>query len=231
MPHETISSSELHRHIDVDQSEPIRMRQLLIWCAKRASASVAIPNNPEVNQKFEKIKEGIVQGLVDKKINTSWYQRGSKEVNSQSKKPNPRNLETAAKKAEQEKQLERLLAEERKLKSLLEKRQARPKLTGPLRITQAEGEAYLTEADKKLLDELTPKHSVAELEHKVKAIKYQAYEQEYQAMAIQNEVELSKPQCDRLFKLWADAFEKDRQTLQRAVEPISLLRLLPPTET
>jgi kinetochore protein Mis13/DSN1 len=40
MPHESVSSDKLYRHIDTELPEPHRARHLLIWCARRAAVPV-----------------------------------------------------------------------------------------------------------------------------------------------------------------------------------------------
>ena len=37
-PHPELDSEDFYKHIDAELVEPRRMKQLLIWCAKRASA-------------------------------------------------------------------------------------------------------------------------------------------------------------------------------------------------
>lgn len=37
LPHASIQPSDYYRHIDAEQSEPVRMRQLLVWCAERSA--------------------------------------------------------------------------------------------------------------------------------------------------------------------------------------------------
>jgi hypothetical protein len=40
MPHESVSSDKLYRHIDTELPEPHRARHLLIWCGRRAAVPV-----------------------------------------------------------------------------------------------------------------------------------------------------------------------------------------------
>ncbi|KAI8832039.1 Mis12-Mtw1 protein family-domain-containing protein [Chytridium lagenaria] len=233
MPHETIDPSEFYRHIDAEQSEPIRMRQLLIWCAKRAAPSISIPTNPDINAILEKAKECIVQGLIDKSINTSWYHRSDTNVESGNKKPNPRNVENAKKKAEQEFELERLLDEERRLKDLLDRRitsQQKQKQRFDTMITPAKIESMLTYEQKAALTNLCAPALTQNrgqwMADVMEKLRIEMDESEFIAVSARNDVEVSKTHCERLFRTWVQAFEDERKARQRVAEPMSLLRLM-----
>lgn len=48
-PHESIDPAQYYRHIDADQPDAIRMRQLLIWaCEKVINSYSYVDSNPEV---------------------------------------------------------------------------------------------------------------------------------------------------------------------------------------
>jgi hypothetical protein len=36
LPHPDVAHEDFHKHIKVDFPEPVRMKQLLAWCARRA---------------------------------------------------------------------------------------------------------------------------------------------------------------------------------------------------
>ncbi|KAJ1334390.1 hypothetical protein BSLG_007545 [Batrachochytrium salamandrivorans] len=108
MPHETIASEEYYRLLDAEQSDPVRMRQLLVWCAHKAMND--IPNrlsngSASTDLLVREIQTEIISALHQRKINISWYQRPvdssevSNDSSSQSKSgklPHPANLDHAS---------------------------------------------------------------------------------------------------------------------------------------
>ncbi|KAG8832800.1 hypothetical protein FRC17_000623 [Serendipita sp. 399] len=49
MPHESVSSDKLYRHVDEDLPEPHRARHLLVWCARRAALQTASGSTESTN--------------------------------------------------------------------------------------------------------------------------------------------------------------------------------------
>ncbi|KAI8913716.1 Mis12-Mtw1 protein family-domain-containing protein [Entophlyctis helioformis] len=81
-PHDSIPTDEYYRLIDAEQSDPVRMRQLLVWCAQKAMD--AIPNKlsaskGSVDLIVRDIQKEIIAGLHAKQINVSWYHRPADE--------------------------------------------------------------------------------------------------------------------------------------------------------
>ncbi|KAJ3207237.1 hypothetical protein HDU67_007591 [Dinochytrium kinnereticum] len=208
------------------------MRQLLIWCAKRAGPSVKVDGSPDLHSKFEELKERMVQGLMDKSINTSWYHRSDAmdTAGNENKKPNPRNVENAKKKAEQEAELTRLLEEERKLKEILQRRTAQNAGAYPTVIPSAEAERLLTPIQLSSLSDLCgPVFNEDRgqwVADKMELLRLEMDEAEFLAVSAKNEVALSQLKCERLFKSWVQGFEDERKARQRATEPMALLRLI-----
>ncbi|KAK9693709.1 hypothetical protein K7432_013769 [Basidiobolus ranarum] len=124
LPHPSIRTEELYRHISPEVPDPIRMKQLLTWCAQRAMDSQKNRGDPEAFQIAKTIQESIVSMLVNNQVNTSWYHR---QGNDQSKDhstlrlEHPQNLENIKKKKEYEEQISRLQAEDKQWINLIKK--------------------------------------------------------------------------------------------------------------
>jgi hypothetical protein len=41
LPHQSIDTQDFYRHIDAEQSDPVRMRQLLLWCAQKSQSKTS----------------------------------------------------------------------------------------------------------------------------------------------------------------------------------------------
>jgi len=93
MPHESVPSDKLFRHIDADLPEPHRARHLLIWCARRAAAPVpssTTQDNPKGKGKKKAVgtlndadsaivalvQEKVVRQLMDLSIDIPLYDIG-----------------------------------------------------------------------------------------------------------------------------------------------------------
>ncbi|PPQ83326.1 hypothetical protein CVT25_003965 [Psilocybe cyanescens] len=96
-PHNSVSESSFHKHIDCDLPEPERLRQLLIWCSLRAASNPSSattsskppppplpPLSAEGAQVLKSVQEGLVRMLAGKEINLSLYEP---EAGSSSTKP------------------------------------------------------------------------------------------------------------------------------------------------
>ncbi|EPX74246.1 kinetochore protein Mis13 [Schizosaccharomyces octosporus yFS286] len=94
LPHADVPTDEYYRHISKDLSEPLRMKQLLLWASYK-----------HLNQQREKYKEtkesseaAIARSIVQEVLNEllsnqfsiSWYQRPPNEIIPN--KPHPQNL-------------------------------------------------------------------------------------------------------------------------------------------
>ncbi|KAI8810634.1 Mis12-Mtw1 protein family-domain-containing protein [Cladochytrium replicatum] len=106
-PHPWVDSDEFFRHIDADQSEPIRMRQLMMWSAHRALEDVQDPErdeprDPATDRYMTDLYQHYVKEIQDKTIELSWYfKKHDPLAHSDEKeppgipKPNPRLVKEA----------------------------------------------------------------------------------------------------------------------------------------
>ncbi|TPX37697.1 hypothetical protein SmJEL517_g00736 [Synchytrium microbalum] len=122
-PHTIIEPSEYYRHINADSSDPVRMRQLLLWCAAKAKQNVEEEANPEVARVFEAVMDDVIAGLTDKSINTSWYHRKNDsdedEGQTAAKLPNPKNEQATLALARYQEGIQKFSSEEQAWVSLL----------------------------------------------------------------------------------------------------------------
>ncbi|KAJ1556604.1 hypothetical protein HK096_011618, partial [Nowakowskiella sp. JEL0078] len=90
-PHSSISPNEYYRHLPADLGDPIRMRQLLMWCGNylRKEKSDKLKELRDLEDPGEEIYElglvidiyhHMVKKITDKTINTSWYFRGDAQI-------------------------------------------------------------------------------------------------------------------------------------------------------
>ncbi|KAJ2661513.1 hypothetical protein IWW48_002380 [Coemansia sp. RSA 1200] len=82
IPHESVGSADFYRHISPELPEPIRLRQLLAWCARRTDTpSSKWPS--ELPDPVQKLLQDALREAVDDihsafergDIATSWYHR------------------------------------------------------------------------------------------------------------------------------------------------------------
>ncbi|KAJ3083021.1 hypothetical protein HK102_001324 [Quaeritorhiza haematococci] len=134
-----------YRHIDAEQPDPVRMRQLLVWCAQRAmSSGKSKPGSgtetgetvveegvdaKEADSIAKMVQAKIIDALSNKKINTSWYHRMDEHlaqsesiVSATTKIPNPQNVSNTKKLAEFQQTIARFKAEEEELQAALKGR-------------------------------------------------------------------------------------------------------------
>lgn len=99
LPHESIEAAELYRHINAELSDPNRMRQLLVWCAERSATrshgyrqdlanDINQLSKGELRRAWrrhlwltcsfmivDEIQTEVIEALLDKALNVSWYHR------------------------------------------------------------------------------------------------------------------------------------------------------------
>ncbi|KAJ1663301.1 hypothetical protein IW140_005152 [Coemansia sp. RSA 1813] len=81
IPHESVDPADFYRHISPELPEPIRLRQLLAWCARRTDTPSNWP--PELPDHVQKLLQDSLREAVDDihsafergDIATSWYHR------------------------------------------------------------------------------------------------------------------------------------------------------------
>jgi hypothetical protein len=77
-PHSSVPSSSFYTLISTELSEPIRMRQLLLWCALRTAQTFPTPQSVQpgsTDSIVRVLQDVIIQGLTKKTLDTSWYHR------------------------------------------------------------------------------------------------------------------------------------------------------------
>lgn len=130
LPHPDIPASEFYKHISEDLPDPVRMKQLLAWCARRVlddSKTRPSLHGKETDEELQAaniartIEEEVLKDLIDNKITTSWYHQPDQPPESLEKKPHPQNLNNAAKMEEMEEKIAQLEAEEAVWQALLAK--------------------------------------------------------------------------------------------------------------
>ncbi|KAJ2797257.1 hypothetical protein H4R20_005248, partial [Coemansia guatemalensis] len=81
LPHDSVDAADFYRHISPELPEPIRLRQLLAWCARRTSAPPAWPEDlpdPVKSLLSDALKEAVddIHSAFERgEIATSWYHR------------------------------------------------------------------------------------------------------------------------------------------------------------
>ncbi|KAJ1559190.1 hypothetical protein HK405_011660, partial [Cladochytrium tenue] len=240
-----LPASEFYRHIDAEQSDPVRMRQLLIWCAHRAKASMSsdiTSQGPDIAKQIIKMQDAVIAGLVNKQINTSWYHR-SDNMPAQNVAapcatlPNPENLKFHEKKAEKQAELEKLQREERLWAALSESVVKRhtvghvddivhPSEMPGLLSSRERRALEAAEGDKAGFGDAGFVPYVTSLFEDVEAY---VYELQAAAGATTEDVRQSRSQCEKLFATWLRAHEKEAAARSSVVEPLDILRLIPPS--
>lgn len=95
-----MSETSFYKHIDADLPEPDRLRQLLIWCSSRATASphpstTASPSIPlaslsdKSKQALKSTQDDLIHKLAERRIDLSIYSSGSEP----SEKPQTENAQ------------------------------------------------------------------------------------------------------------------------------------------
>ncbi|KAG0348695.1 hypothetical protein BG005_011355 [Podila minutissima] len=123
LPHPSVDSKSFYRHISADEPPPVRMKQLMAWCARKT-----IDSNGETKTdtghtrsatalKIAKlVEEEALARLVGGKFSVSWYSRpadmkGSKTP-SKPKKPHAQNVSNLKRLQEYEAQIAKLKQED-----------------------------------------------------------------------------------------------------------------------
>ncbi|PIA13163.1 hypothetical protein COEREDRAFT_83681 [Coemansia reversa NRRL 1564] len=81
LPHDSVDAADFYRHISPELPEPIRLRQLLAWCARRTSAPPTWPDElPEavkllLSEALREAVDDIHSAFERGEIATSWYHR------------------------------------------------------------------------------------------------------------------------------------------------------------
>ncbi|PVF93394.1 hypothetical protein CPB86DRAFT_790176 [Serendipita vermifera] len=84
IPHDSVPSEKLYRHIDSDLPEPHRARHLLVWCARRAASDMSSGQKTSKKSKLDSqdtallatVQDRVVRQLMELKIDIPLYDLG-----------------------------------------------------------------------------------------------------------------------------------------------------------
>ncbi|KAL1952591.1 hypothetical protein VTO42DRAFT_4706 [Malbranchea cinnamomea] len=135
LPHDAVQTADFYKHIESEGlPEPRRMRQLLTWCATRALGEKPMGSRSEdesARLAARVIQEELIKELGTRSELSDWF--GRQETTPPPvvvRKPNPKNVQNAAKLKELEEHIQRLQEERKSLAALL-KAPTVPQLTSP----------------------------------------------------------------------------------------------------
>ncbi|KAF8251069.1 Mtw1 kinetochore complex [Wilcoxina mikolae CBS 423.85] len=127
-PHSEISHKEFYKHIDEEQMENARMKQLLSWCGKREldklqKAAPPGSSSSDVEGSARHVARMMAEDLL-KEITTNgelstWFTRADSPAPAPIKKPNPRNTQNQTEQERLKAHLEVLNNEHESWQSLL----------------------------------------------------------------------------------------------------------------
>lgn len=89
-PHDNIDPQDYYKFLNSSMPDPNRMRQLLIWCFKKALQNKG-KSSETVRGITKVITDEFLEGLTNGKISTSWYNRQEAEPIERPILPNPLN--------------------------------------------------------------------------------------------------------------------------------------------
>ncbi|EFX03743.1 mis12-mtw1 family protein [Grosmannia clavigera kw1407] len=139
LPHRAVDTAEFYKHIEADQVEPRRMRQLLVWCGERALSEK--PPHGSANASAilgaRAIQDQLLKDFGSRAEFSNWFERDHmpEELAKERKKtvvlkPNPRNIEHEEKIAELEARIKRLKEEKKRWLALAKPLPELPPLYG-----------------------------------------------------------------------------------------------------
>ncbi|KAJ2365656.1 hypothetical protein H4S01_003124 [Coemansia sp. RSA 2610] len=103
LPHDSVDAADFYRHVSPELPEPVRLRQLLAWCARRAFGAPAWPAAlPEHVQALlgDALREAVddIHSAFERgDIATSWYHRpvAADDAGAAELRPHPENAANA----------------------------------------------------------------------------------------------------------------------------------------
>lgn len=113
LPHPSVDPKSFFRHIAADNPPPVRMKQLMAWCARKSIDSQR--SNSQNALKIAKlIEEEALAMLIAGNVNVSWYSRpaDTEPIRVVPKKPHQQNVENQTKLKECEAQIAKLRKED-----------------------------------------------------------------------------------------------------------------------
>ncbi|KAG7902128.1 hypothetical protein KL905_000632 [Ogataea polymorpha] len=72
-PDREIPVEELYKHVSQDLPDPHKMRQLMVWCAKRGASKAPRKKISTAESIANVIEDELIRDIADGKINTSWW--------------------------------------------------------------------------------------------------------------------------------------------------------------
>ncbi|KAF8927616.1 hypothetical protein BGZ47_002051 [Haplosporangium gracile] len=113
LPHPSVDPKTFFRHISADDPAPIRMKQLMAWCAR-----ISIDKQRSKSQTALRIAKGVEEEvlsmLISGQLSVSWYSRplDKDPIRTAPKKPHQQNTENMRKLRECEAQIAKLRKED-----------------------------------------------------------------------------------------------------------------------
>ncbi|TPX40489.1 hypothetical protein SeMB42_g05971 [Synchytrium endobioticum] len=246
-PHESINPSEYYRHITADDSEPVRMRQLLLWCMHKAKQHMQPLSGPDVGAVFEAVIDDMIAGLTDKSINISWYRQhdvaAADAEPKLAKLPHPQNEENARILIEYQQAIEKYSAEEAHWMSLL-KEQSRlhaasldqyPDVSDPIPFDETRMMEGLNEDEQLFYRVYLQSLAEDNVSQRVKAdleqLKFNIHHLHHLVDQSSAEYTKIKKDCEALYAQVLQAYEEQEAQSRANVEPMEVLRLLAASST
>ncbi|KAF9409962.1 hypothetical protein BGZ94_001795 [Podila epigama] len=122
LPHPAVDSRYFYRHISADDPPPLRMKQLMAWCARKTIDNFPEPKGAAREESTNAMKiarlieEETLALLVSGKFSVSWYSRPSDlstiGITNKPKKPHAQNVSNQKKLQEYEAQIAKLRKED-----------------------------------------------------------------------------------------------------------------------
>ncbi|KAI1318562.1 hypothetical protein EDD11_006252 [Mortierella claussenii] len=113
LPHPSVDSRSFYRHIAADDPPPVRMKQLMAWCARK-SIDAQKSNSQSALKIAKQIEEDALAMLITGQFSVSWYSRplDMEPIRTVPKKPHQQNVENLRKLKECEAQIAKLEKED-----------------------------------------------------------------------------------------------------------------------
>jgi len=113
LPHPSVDPKSFFRHIAADNPPPVRMKQLMAWCARKSIDSQR-SNSQNALKVAKLIEEEALAMLIAGNVNVSWYSRpvDTEPIRVVPKKPHHQNVENQSKLKECEAQIAKLRKED-----------------------------------------------------------------------------------------------------------------------
>ncbi|ORY32745.1 hypothetical protein BCR33DRAFT_723403 [Rhizoclosmatium globosum] len=228
-PHPSINPSEYYTLIDPDQPEPMRLRQVLLWCAHYTKAEFLAERVDDAMTL--KLYDTLISGLASKKINTSWYNRPQNDAASTTKVktvPNPENVKNAREIDALEEEIRMLMQEEAEWDAMIAKGNQDESLNGESRLSL---ENALPESLQKVVAQAKECGKEQEgvagwMEKSVEALQFEIHSRRDVVSSLARRAHFSQRECTELFGTLIGAYESDKKKRESVLEPMTVLRML-----